>query len=49
MSKELIVILIQILLVFAFIVIITAFLTAKYLVRSNIDNNEIPIDTSTRM
>lgn len=31
------------------IICICAFLTAKYLVRSNIDNNEIPIDTSTRM
>ena len=31
------------------IICILAFLVAKYIVRNNIDNNEIPIDTSTRI
>ena len=31
------------------IICICAFLTAKYIVRSRIDTNEIPIDTSVRM
>ena len=31
------------------IICICAFLIAKYLVRAHIDNNEIPIDTSTKM
>lgn len=31
------------------IICILAFLIAKYIVRSNIDNDEIPIDTSTRV
>lgn len=31
------------------IVCICTFLVAKFLVRSNIDDDEIPIDTSTRM
>ena len=31
------------------IICICAFLTAKYIVRSHIENDEIPVDTSTRM
>lgn len=31
------------------IICICGFLVAKYLVRSNIDNNDIPIDTSEKM
>ena len=31
------------------IICICAFLVAKFLVRARIDNDEIPIDTSTRM
>lgn len=31
------------------IICICTFLVAKFIVRNNIDNNEIPIDTSTRM
>ena len=31
------------------ILCIFAFLVAKYIVRSRINNNEIPIDTSTRI
>lgn len=31
------------------ILCICTFLVAKYVVRSNIDDEEIPIDTSTRM
>lgn len=31
------------------IICICTFLIAKYIVRNNINNNEIPVDTSTRM
>ena len=31
------------------IICICTFLIAKYVVRSNIDNDEVPIDTSTRI
>ena len=31
------------------IICILSFLIAEYIVRSNIGNNEIPIDTSTRV
>ena len=31
------------------IICIYTFLIAKYVVRSNIDNDEVPIDTSTRI
>ena len=31
------------------IICICAFLVAKFMVRARIDNNEIPVDTSTRM
>jgi len=31
------------------IICICTFLVAKYIVRNSIDNEEIPIDTSTRM
>lgn len=32
-----------------FIICICVFLVAKYIVRSNIDDNEIPIDISEKM
>lgn len=44
-SKEKIISYVALLMIFC----ICAFLVAKYLVRSNIDKEEIPIDTSTRM
>ena len=31
------------------IICVCAFLTAKYMVRKNINRNDVPIDTSTRL